>query len=295
MRVTNNMMSQNLLRNLETSQEKMLQLQNQASSSLKINKPSDDPAGAQKVLRLKSNISSIEQWKSNADEALSYMNTVDSTLGDMTSMLQRVKDLAVQGSSETQTVSDRTAIASEVDELAKQLKLVANTQIGSKYIFSGTATDKELIPASGDMSESQANEELITLEMGKNVSIPISVNGLALFGDSETGVFATLNKLKDALTSNNTEDINATFDDLDTNINNVINQRTDLGARNNRVTAMQNQLDSTSFNLQKTLSNIQSADLAQTITEYTNQQTTYKAALSVGSQIIQLSLVDYLN
>jgi len=97
MRVTNNMMSQNLLRNLETSQEKMLQLQNQASSSLKINKPSDDPAGAQKVLRLKSNISSIEQWKSNASEALSYMDTVDSTLGDMTSMLQRVKDLAVQG------------------------------------------------------------------------------------------------------------------------------------------------------------------------------------------------------
>lgn len=294
MRVTNNMMSQNLLRNLEASQEKMLQLQNQASSNLKINKPSDDPAGVQKALRFKSNISSIEQWKNNADEALSYMDTIDSTLGDMTSMLQKVKDLAVQGSNETQTVDDRTAIASEVDQLSKQLKILANTQIGSKYVFSGTATDKELIPASGDMSESQANGEFVTLEMGKNISIPISVKGFSLFGDSDTGVFATLDKLKEALTSNNTEDINATFDDLDTNINNVINQRADLGARNNRVTAIQSQLDSTSYNLQKSLSDVQSADIAQTITEYTNQQTTYKAALSIGAQIIQLSLVDYL-
>lgn len=292
MRVTNNMISQNLLRNLQLSQEKMQQLQEQASSSLKINRPSDDPAGIQNVMRLKSTISNVEQWKSNADAALGDMTITDSTLGDMTSMLQSVKDLAVQGATETLTAEDRKILAAGVDQLTEQLKLSANTQIGSKYIFSGTATDQALIPADG--SPSRANDKYVTLEMGNNVRIPISVNGQIAFGDATTGVMATLDKLSAALKANDTTAINATLDDLDKNINNVINQRASLGASMNRVTAVQSQLDSTSFNLEQSLSNIQSVDIAKTITDYTSVQTTYKAALSVGAQILQTSLIDYI-
>ncbi|MDR3587741.1 MAG: flagellar hook-associated protein FlgL [Desulfosporosinus sp.] len=291
MRITNNMISQNLLRNLETSQEKIQQLQDQVSSGLRISKPSDDPVGINNVMRLNNSISSVNQYKSSAGTAIDFMNTTDGTLGDMTSMLQSVKDLAVQGADETLSAGDRTAIADQVDQLSAQLKLSANTQIGSKYIFSGTATDTETIASDGTF---QGNNQVVTLTMGSNVSIPISVNGQTLLGDSTTGVFATLNKLSTALKANDSTAISATLDDLDTNINNVINERAGLGASVNRVTALQSQLDSTSVNLQQSLSDVQSADIAQTYTDFTSQQTTYKAALSVGSQILQLSLVDYM-
>jgi len=303
MRVTNNMISQNLLRNLQTSQEKIQQMQDQASSGLRINKPSDDPVGIQNVMRLKNNISSVEQWKSNADAALGDMNMADGTLGDMTSMLQRVKDLAVQGSNETLSADDRKTVATEVDQLTKQIKIMANTQIGSKYIFSGTATDQELIPTDGSpLSGSKANGDNVTLEIGNQVSIPIYVIGQTLFGISAAepnglvpkGLLDTLDKLSAGLTTNDTTAITASLDDLDTNINNVINQRAGLGASMNRVTAVQSQLDSTSLNLQKSLSDVQSVDMAKAITDFTSQQTTYKAALSVGAQILQISLVDYI-
>ena len=291
MRITNNMISQNLLRNLETSQEKIQQLQDQVSSGLKISKPSDDPIGISNVMRLNNSISSVNQYQSSAGAALDSMNATDSTLGDITSMLQSVKALAVQGADGNQTADDRTTIAAGVDQLAAQLKISANTQIGSKYIFSGTATDTETIAADGTF---QGNNQDVTLNMGNNVSIPISVNGQTLFGDSTTGVFATLTKLSAALKANDTTAINATLNDLDTNLNNVINQRAVLGGSVNRVTALQSQLDSTSANLKQSLSDIQSSDVAQTYTDFTAQQTTYKAALSVGAQILQVSLVDYM-
>lgn len=291
MRITSTMISQNLLRNLETSQEKMQQLQDQESSGLRINKPSDDPIGIQKVMSLNNNISNVAQWQSSANEASDFMNTTDSTLGDMTSMLQSAKSLAVEGASETLSADDRAAIADEVDQLSQQLTVSANTQIGSKYIFSGTATDQATIASDGTV---QGNTQQVSLEMGNNISVPISVNGQTLLGDASTGIFATLNKLSAALKANDTTAINATFTDLDANTNNVINQRADLGARMNRVTAIQSQLDSTSVNLQQSLANVQSVDMAKTITDFTSQQTVYKAALSVGAQILQVSLVDYM-
>ena len=173
MRITNNMLSNNLLRNLESAQGRMDQLQNQLSSRLRISRPSDDPVGIQNAMRLKSNISSVEQWKSNADSAIGYMNTTDSTLGDITSILQRVRELTVQGNG-TLSAEDKKNLEIEVKQISDQLHIMANTQIGSKYIFSGTATDKELITSGGTW---QGNDQDVKFEIGNNLSLPISVNG----------------------------------------------------------------------------------------------------------------------
>lgn len=300
MRITNNILSQNLLRNLETAQGKMDKLQNQLSSGHRISRPSDDPAGVQNAMRLKSNISSVEQWKNNAGAALDYMKTTDSTLGDMTSMLQRVKELTVQGANGTLSTDDRTAIADEVGQISDQLHMMANTQIGSKYIFSGAATDKELQikdPDTGEwtIQESLGNDQDVNFEVGNDLNISISVNGKDLFGDNTAGLFVDLKNLKNALESNDADGINKSLDKVDSNINNVIALRSDLGARINRMTAIESQLDYTSTNLQENLSGIQDADIAKTITDFTNQQNVYKSALSVGAKIIQPSLVDFMN
>lgn len=293
MRITNNMLSQSLLRNLESAQGKMDQLQNQLSSGFRITRPSDDPVGIQNAIRLKSNISSVEQWSYNADEALSYMNTTDSTIADMTSMLQRVRELTVQGANGALSPNDRNAIAVEVDQISDQFKMIANTKVGSKFIFSGTATDKELICSDG--STSQANGQEVKFEVGNNLNISISVNGQTLFGDATSGLFATLSNLSTALRSGDSTSINSALGNIDADIDNVIAHRSNLGARINRMTALQNQLEATQINLQQNLSSIQDADIAKTISDFTSQQNVYRAALSVGAKIIQPSLVDFMN
>lgn len=287
------MLSNNLLRNLESAQGRMDQLQNQLSSRLRISRPSDDPVGIQNAMRLKSNISSVEQWKSNADSAIGYMNTTDSTLGDITSILQRVRELTVQGNG-TLSAEDKKNLEIEVKQISDQLHIMANTQIGSKYIFSGTATDKELITSGGTW---QGNNQDVKFEIGNNLSLPISVNGNNLFGNTipiPSGIFTTLSALSTALKTNNSTGIDTALGNIDTNIDNVIALRSDLGARTNRMTAIQSQLDSTSINLQANLSSIQDADMAKTIIDFTSQENVYKAALAVGAKIIQPSLVDFM-
>ena len=276
----------------------MDQLQNQLSSGHRVSRPSDDPVGIQNAMRLKSSISSVDQWKNNADEALSYMNTTDSTLGDMTSMLQRVRELTVQGANGTLATVDKGAIADEVDQISAHLHLLANTQIGSKHIFSGTATDQEMQKWDEGTSTwvTQGNDQDIKFEVGSNLSLSISVNGQALFGtaDPTGGVFATLSTLSADLRSGNSTGINNALTKIDANIDNVITLRAGLWARTNRMTALREQLDYTSGNLQQNLSSIQDADMATTITEFTNASNVYKAALSVGAKIIQPSLVDFM-
>jgi len=286
------MLSQNLLRNLEAAQGRMDQLQNQLSTNLRITKPSDDPAGIQNAMRLNNNLSSVEQWKNNADGALSYMNMTESTLGDMTSMLQRARELTVQGANGTLSGDDKKTLAIEVGQISEQLKLLANTKVGSKYIFSGTATDQQLQIAS-DGTVSKGNDQYVEFEVGNGLSLPISVNGQTLFGGTP-GIFGTLSNLKTALEADSPADIDAALGNLDTNIDTVSAERANIGARTNRMTAIREQLDSTSFNLQKNLSNIQDADMAKTISDFKSQENTYKAALSVGAQIIQPSLVDFM-
>lgn len=295
MRITNKMMTQDLLRNLGTSLGQMSKIQNQMSSGYKITRPSDDPVGIQNALRLKSNISSVEQWKNNADEALGLMDTTDSIMGNMTSMLQRIKELATEGSNGTMSGDERKNIAIEVDQLTEQLRLLANTQNGSKYIFSGTETDKELVSA--DLKTWQGNDQDVNFEVGNNLTIPISVNGQTLFKTPLTGVpgvFDTLNALSTALKNDDQTAVGNLIHDIDGNIDNVLAHRANIGARSNRLTALKDQLDTTSLNLQNNLADIQYADIAETIIDFKNSENVYKAALSMGSQIIQPSLVDFL-
>jgi len=303
MRITNNMLTANLLRNLSAAQGRMDDLQNQLSSGHRIVRPSDDPVGIENALRLKSTISKVDQWSKNASQALAYMNTTSDVLGDMTSMLQRVRELAVQAANGTNNAASRQAIKDEVDQIAEQLRVLANTQVGNKYIFAGTKTDTEPMPTI-DPSSWAGNDQAVKVEVGNGLTIAISVNADTLFlhpvtstqsGASPSGLFDSLKTLSAALANDDTAGIAGSLADIDGNIDNILAHQADLGARINRLDSLNSQLQNTSVNLQQNLADIQDADMAKTITDFTNQQNVYRAALAVGAKIIQPSLVDFMS
>lgn len=307
MRITSNMISRNMLQNLEIAQGNMSDLENEMSTGHRITKPSDDPSGVHNALGIKTNIAMIAQTKSNADAALSYMGTTDSTLGDVTSMLQRARELAVQGASDTNTLDSRKAIAAEVDQIAAQIKTLANTKIGNKYIFGGTATSTEPMPSAGGSFAGNSNP--IQLDVGNNSKVNISVDGQGVFVNVPAGATSgllsnpqgsgngILDKLSVALTSGLPTvgaTISATLSDIDANLDNISASRATLGANVNRVTAISSQMATTTINLTANLSSIQDVDISKTIMDFQTQQNTYQAALSIGAKIIQPSLVDFM-
>lgn len=276
----------------------MDQLQNQLSSGYQINRPSDDPVGIENALRIKSSISHVEQWKANASEGLAYMNTTDTTLGDMTSMLQRANELAVQGANGTMSPDDRNKIALEIDQIKEQMVQLANTRVGSKYIFGGTANNE---PFPEGSTQWQGSDDIVKFQVGSSLSLEISVNGKKLFGvtpidaTSDTvGMLQTLEDLSSALKTSDMDGIQTSIAGLEDQADNVVNYRAQLGARQNRMDSLYQQLDTTSLNLTQSLSDIIDADIAKTLVDFKSQENVYQAALSVGAKIIQPSLVDFM-
>jgi len=308
MRVTNNMLVRNLLRNLNDANNRMDLIQNRLATGLAITKPSDDPVKVGTILRYNNNISAMEQWKNNAKEALAYLETTEGILANMTSMIHRVRELAVQGANGSNSREDLEKVAKEVDQLTQQFQIVANSQVGSKYIFGGTIINKPPMPDYPEPISSpppvptnwKGNDKVLEFEVGPNLSIPVSVQGTKLFGITagvggiESSFFNALHKLSSSLYDANQELTNEALEEIDGQIENILGLRAELGAKMNRMDVIYDQMDNSILNLKKNLSVIQDADMAETIMDFQSVQNVFRAALSAGSQIIQPSLVDFL-
>src|SRR5690242_15840742 len=109
-RITQNMMNTQLMRNLNSNMRRMDNSQNQLATGRRINKPSDDPVGIAFALRYRSEIAANEQYESNANAAVSWMDYTDVTLNQAGSVLQRVRELTVQAANGTNSSESLQAI-----------------------------------------------------------------------------------------------------------------------------------------------------------------------------------------
>ncbi len=171
MRITNNMMVNDLKRNINVNMLKMDEMQRQLSTNRKINKPSDDPAGIVKALRLRTSLTEGEQYLANISDSMSFMQTTDDAMGSIDEILQKVRELTVKAATGSNNAESNAATAKEIAQLNEQLKLVANSTYGSKYIFSGTNVT-ETPYQNGDWL---GNDEVMEVEIGIGVKIPINL------------------------------------------------------------------------------------------------------------------------
>lgn len=295
MRVTNLMLSQNLLNNLENIQTQMQTTENELSTGKKISQPSDDPGAVEMVLGLNSSISKVNQWQTNASQGLSFLQTSDSTMGNITDLLTRAKDLAVQAANGTSTDSDRKLMVSEVSQITQQIGQLSNTEVGGKYVFAGTSTTAPW--DSANPTNWMGNSGTQSVEVGKGTSVPINVDTTSLFQGTSgnPSVFQVLNQFVSDLNNNNVNGIQSDMNAIDNQSQNFMTVRAQIGAQTDRIQTVQQQLSQSLVSLKQNLSDAQDADVAQVITQLTTQQNVYQAALAVGAKYIQPSLVDFIS
>lgn len=137
MRVSLRNQYSSFLYNLQNTQSRLMELNMQASSQKRINKPSDDPVGTARVLDYRSSLSAINQYRANIDTATGWLNLADESMLQASAILTKLKGLAEQGATGTMTASDREATAYEVRQLFSQLVNLGNTRYEGKSIFGG--------------------------------------------------------------------------------------------------------------------------------------------------------------
>lgn len=291
MRISHQMLHQNSMNHVNQNMSRLNKAYNDASTGKQIHKPSDDPHGAAKAMQLKSAISGNEQYERNTGEANLLLDETDQSINSMVNVMQRVRELSVNGNNGTLNDEDRNIIATEVEELTEQLRQFANTQVNGNYLFNGT--DSKNPPYADKNSHETANfgdVKLKAFNIADGMTLEVGVKAGDLFGEGANGLFAKLTEAAQNLRAGE----QVTLDNLDAGVDRMLQKAAEVGARKNRVEAVENRISGSTLELKKMLSNIEDIDMAEAITKLKSEESLYQASLAASAKIIQPSLMDFL-
>lgn len=234
------------------------------SSGSRINKAGDDAAGLAISEKMKSQIGGLTQAKRNAQDGISLVQTAEGALNESHSILERMRDLAVQGGNGTLTTDDRTSINKELSALHEELTRISQTtQFNTKQVFSQT----------------KDNTVTFTFQIGANSGQTLSVSVDAMDGTSLLGSDASAFSI--AADGGNAGTMIHNIDDA---IAKVSSQRATLGAVQNRLEHTINNLTATNENLSDANSRIRDVDMAEEMMTFTKSNILSQAATSMLAQ-----------
>ena len=232
------------------------------SSGFRINRAADDAAGLQISDRLTTQIQGLDQAARNANDAISLAQTAEGALGEVTSSLQRIRQLAVQSQNGINSDADRAALQKEVSALKSEItRISTDTQFGTTDILVGTFSASFLVGANGN----------------QNISVNLSRND----GFGATGLNI------DDLNVDTVDGASAALQAISEAISVVGGVRADLGALQNCFQSTIRNLSNISENISSARSRIRDTDFAAETAELTRNQIIQQASLSVLSQANQ--------
>lgn len=291
MRISHQMLHQNSMNHVSQNMSRLNKAYNDASTGKQIHKPSDDPHGVSQAMQLKSAISANGQYERNTSEANLVLDETDQTINSMVNVMHRVRELSVQGNNGTLNDEDRNIIATEVEELTEQLRQFANTQVNGNYLFNGTNTkNPPYVNKNSHETADFTDVKLKTFTIADGLTLEVGVKAGDLFGEGEAGLFAKLTEAAENLRAGE----KVSLDNIDAGVDQMLQKSAEVGARKNRVEAVENRISGSTLELKQMLSKIEDIDIAEAITKLKSEESLYQASLAASAKIIQPSLMDFL-
>ncbi|MEV7631601.1 flagellin [Microbacterium sp. NPDC089318] len=276
MQINTNVSALNAYRNLSSTQNDLSKSLEKLSSGLRINRAADDAAGLAISEGLRAQVNGLNVAARNAQDGISVIQTAEGALTEVHSILQRMRDLAVQAGNDSNNADSRTAIKTEIDGLASELNRIgANTEFNGINLMDGS-TKSFQVGANGNVA-------------GTNVSNVISVD-LTDLSTALTGV-VTLETTGADLTATITVDTQANaalaIEAIDTAITNISTSRAELGAKQNRFESAINSLNVSTENLSAAESRIRETDMASEMVKFTAKNILSQAGTAMLAQANQ--------
>lgn len=311
MRVTNSMMTSSLLTNISRNLNNLDTLYTQQASGKKIQMPSDNPIIATRALKFRTTVSETEQYGRNVDQANSWLEITESAFNNINSIMERMKELCVQGSNDSYTADDRSKMLAELSSLGDQLKSEMNVSYMGRYVFSGYKTDEPIVKgdtlneaiygSAPDYDQNLIDGQTLELEVGINIRIGINVLGTSFytkeFHDNLNEYSQMMEDINNG-TIGESYDLHSYFSDqigILENFSKIVSEtHAEVGVKMNRMELIGNRLEEDYTNYTSLLSKNEDIDLVEVVTRLNLADSTYKASLQAGMNITKLSLADYL-
>lgn len=310
------------------TKSKVEDLQLKGSTLKRVTKPSDDPVGNVELLAIRSQNIDATQYLRNLNFAQTQLSYTENVLEEMTSLLNKAKELAIGQASSIYSPEIREGVAKEIHQIRQQMLSLSNKRIGNRYLFAGQKVLTRPFDRDGKYS---GDTNKINIEINKDVYVPININGHELFFSSEkTGpdksqlelkppqidlnpetavmrkpattepqavpvsIFDELRALENALLTDNPQIIQGLLERMDSSAERVVAFRTQIGALTNTISNAENNIEKTKLLNEAHKSKIEDADVAELFTDLQKEQNILKATYKASSSLMNQSLMDFL-
>jgi flagellar hook-associated protein 3 FlgL len=291
MRITQQAMSYQALQRLQNRLDQLAQAQASLGSGKRIHKPSDDPSAMNRSMSLRGLQAASDQAARNASDGLLWTSLADSKLQTLLDRLHRARELAVRSGSVTND-AEREAFAAELRSIREEAIAIANSKIGDRALFAGTA-DGDAVSADG--TAYLGDEGVVERRVGPNDVVRVNVLGSEVFGfDDGRDLFSVLDDLTTHIASGDSAGVQISISEIDDSMDRILSALAELGAATNRIEAAQRRNADEKLSLQDRLSQVESVDVAEAIMQLQLQQVAYEATLGALARSIQPSLIDFL-
>ncbi|WP_166878261.1 MULTISPECIES: flagellar hook-associated protein FlgL [unclassified Salinibacterium] len=290
-RTTTNMMMQNAQRNLQTNMAALARLQEQASSQKAITRPSDDPTATADSLRIRAEQRATEQYGRNIDDGTGWLTTIDSALGTTTTLMNRVRDLAVQGANDgAMSPTAKQAIVTELEGLKAELLNVANTKYQGRSVFAGNSDAATAFDAASYAYA--ATGATVERRISAHSTIRVDADGAATFGAGPGSVFALVDQIAAELTGGT--NIGPQLGAIDAHMTNIREQQAIVGTRHAQILRAEETHMERTVSLEGQRAGVEDIDIAEVILDLQLQEVSYQTALAVTARVLQPTLMDFL-
>lgn len=310
MRITNNMLSQNYLNNLNKNMTSMNKYQSQLTSNRRITKLSDDPVGAISSLAVRTKIDRLTQHSRNIDDAKAWLTQSETSTSEINEVIKSLYEETIKISNDTLSETDKKSSLQLIEQLRSHLVQVGNATFGNKYIFGGYNTTKQPFEEVGgkilyngvDLATGSAvdiaklQSQNVEYEIGTGINTKASLTGIDLFGKGENNLFQILDglisKVSTGATSSEISEFTGKLLDKQADI---LVQTTDIGGRIKRLDLVASRYELDQINYETVKSNVEDIDTSEVIMKLKLTEASYNTALAIGAKIIQPSLADFLS
>lgn len=284
----------NLMDQAQAAENKAAQ---EVSTGRTVNLPSDNPSSEAAMIAENSRLASVDQYTANSDSLTDVLNTANSTLNNVVSLLQRAITLGTEGANGTMNQTDLSSISDEVSDIKSEVLSLANTSYAGQYLFSGTATNTA--PYAVDATDSTqvdyaGNSQQNEVQIGTGLTVQANLPGSSIFTQSGSNVFTALQSLVTALDSGDSTAVGTATNAVSTALGAISSAQVFYGNTVNELTSNETFLSEEKVNITTYQDTLVSADTATAATDLTQANTALTATIEAAAKISQVSLLDYL-
>ncbi len=296
MRVPDSVSYRTAIRYMEEAKYQLDKLGERVSSKKNFSKSSDDPSLVSSSLVLRSSINASNAYISSSEKAQSWMQETESAFSLMNDLITKANTIMLQGITDTTDADQRVNdYAVQIGQIINQAITVANTSYQDNYIFAGTNIQTKPFALAADGSAINADIDTtggMNRTIAPGVTVKINTDGVAAFDQ----FFDALILAKHGLENNDYTEMNSALANIQSSLSTMNQFRTNNAAILKQLDTNIEHLETTQYELKGLLSIKEDANMAEAISMYNLQQTTYQTVLDVSARAVSaLNLFDVLS